>query len=192
MDLPSASGTIPASAFVRGAVRAYSSGKTTTVVAMLTGPMKKCFDHLWVFSPSARLDSSYEPLEKHIRSLKGGGLVDEWDEKKLHEIVQKQREESEMEKRRGDTARPLTSTCIVLDDWSDRPDLMHKQGGLLVSLFIRNRHYGLSCIVLSQKMTSVSLTCRTNFRWMCPGGCDQRQSWIASSRSFPPCIPSRR
>ena len=38
---------------------------------------------------------------------------------------------------------------------------------MTVSLFIRNRHYGLSCIVLSQKMTSVSLTCRTNFRWMC-------------------------
>jgi hypothetical protein len=144
-----------------------ASGKTTTLVAMLTGPMKKCFDYLWIFSPSARLDSSYEPLEKHIRGLKGGGLVDEWDEQKLHEIVQKQREESEMEKRRGDTTRPLTATCIVLDDWIDRPDLMHKQGGLLVSLFIRNRHYGLSCIVLSQKMTSVSLTCRTNFRWMC-------------------------
>jgi len=141
-----------------------ASGKTTTLGALLLGPYKKCFDHLWIFSPSSRTDSAYEPLEKHIKGLKGGGLVEEWDEAKLQEIISLQRKTSEEEKR--SFRQPLTQTCIVLDDWSDRPDIMHKVGGLLVSLFVRNRHYGLSCFVLSQKMTSVSLTCRTNFRWM--------------------------
>ncbi len=42
------------------------------------GPFAKVFDSIWVFSPSARFDSAYGPLEKHIGGLKNkGGLVAE-------------------------------------------------------------------------------------------------------------------
>ena len=69
------------------------------------------------------------------------------------------------EKKRNQT-KPLTSCLILLDDWSDRPEYLHRSGGLIKSMYLRNRHLGLNCWTGSQKMRSVSLTCRINFRWL--------------------------
>jgi len=142
-----------------------ASGKTTTLVALLinSGPYAKVFDTIWVFSPSAKIDSAYEPLEKHIKTLKGGGLVAEWDLKKLHEIIDEQRKVTEEEKL-NNKKKPLTSCLLCIDDYSDRPEYM--KSGIITQLFVRNRHYGLTVFCLSQKMTSISVTCRVNFRWV--------------------------
>jgi hypothetical protein len=141
-----------------------ASGKTTTTVALILGPYRNCFDSVWLFSPSARIDSAYEPLGKHIEGLKNrGGMVDEWDLPKLHGIIDEQRRVIEEEKLRNQKT-PLTSCLILLDDWADHPEYM--KSGIITQLFLRNRHYNLSVFVLSQKMTSVSLTCRVNFRWI--------------------------
>ena len=143
-----------------------ASGKTTTAIALLLGPYKHVFDQIWVFSPSAHIDSAYEPLEKHIKNLRlGGGLVSEWDEAKLTEIIEKQKKTVGDEKK-ANQKKPLTSCLIYLDDWSDRPEYLHRSSGLITMLYLRNRHLGLSCWTGSQKMTSVSLTCRINFRWL--------------------------
>jgi hypothetical protein len=143
-----------------------ASGKTSTAVALLVqgGPFAKVFDSVWVFSPSARIDSAYGPLEKHIESLRNkGGLVAEWDIEKLNQIIDDQRRVTEEEKLRNQKT-PLTSCLLVLDDWADHPEYM--KSGIITQLFVRNRHYGLTVWVLSQKMTAVSLTCRVNFRWI--------------------------
>ena len=52
-----------------------ASGKTTSLIALLVppGPYAKVFDSIWLFSPSAKIDSAYEPLGKHIKTLKGEG-----------------------------------------------------------------------------------------------------------------------
>ena len=142
-----------------------ASGKTSSVVALLIpgGPYAKVFDSIWLFSPSARIDSTYEPLEKHIKTLKGGGVVAEWDLKKLNEIIDEQRKITEEEKLRNEK-KPLTSCLLIMDDWTDHPEYM--KSGIITQLFVRNRHYGLSVFCLSQKMTSIGLTCRVNFRWV--------------------------
>ncbi len=60
------------------------------------------FDSIWIFSPSARIDSAYGPLEKHIEGLKNkGGLVAEWDLEKLNLIIDDQRRVTEEEKLRN-------------------------------------------------------------------------------------------
>jgi hypothetical protein len=143
-----------------------NSGKSSTSVSLLIpgGPFSDVFDSIWVFSPSAGIDSVYDPLEAHIKTLKNkGGLVAEWDLAKLNEIIEEQRRITAEEKLRNQKT-PLTSCLLYLDDWTDRPDCM--KAGIITQLFCRNRHYGLSVWVHSQKCTSLSLTCRVNNRWM--------------------------
>jgi hypothetical protein len=115
-----------------------ASGKTSTAVACILGPFKTVFDAVWIFSPSALLDTAYGPLENHIKTLKGGGLVGEWDLEKLHEIISEQQKATSEEKLRNQKT-PLTSTLLLLDDWSDSPENM--KSGLITQLFTRNRHY---------------------------------------------------
>ncbi len=44
-----------------------NSGKTSTMASLIVdGPYAKVFDSIWIFSPSARIDSTYGPIEKHI------------------------------------------------------------------------------------------------------------------------------
>jgi hypothetical protein len=141
-----------------------ASGKTSTAVALITTVYKGCFDQVWLLSPSSKIDSTYEPLVKHIEGLKNkGGFLDEWDLGKITEIIDEQRKVVAEEKLKNQKT-PLTSCLICIDDYSDHPEYM--KAGIITQLFLRNRHYNLSVFVLSQKMTSVSLTCRVNFRWI--------------------------
>ena len=91
--------------------------------------------------------------------------MSDWDEAQLAEIIDTQKKTVSDEKKKN-PRKPLTSCLIYLDDWSDRPEYLHRSGGLITSLYLRNRHLGLSCWTGSQTMTSVSLTCRINFRWL--------------------------
>ena len=43
---------------------------------------------------------------------------------------------------------------------------MHSSTNVLASLFVRGRHTGCACWLLSQKTRVISLICRTNFCWM--------------------------
>jgi hypothetical protein len=141
-----------------------ASGKSSTACSLITGPFRTVFDAVWVFSPSAKIDSVYEPLEKHFKTLKnGGGLIGEWDLAKLEEIIEEQKKTTAEEKLKNQKT-PLTSVLLFLDDWSDHPELM--KAGLITQLYTRSRHYGLSVWVLSQKMCSVGLCCRVNLRWI--------------------------
>ena len=56
--------------------------------------------------------------------------------------------------------------CLV-DDFADAGEkVMHSSTNILTSLFVRGRHLGCACWLLTQKLRVVSLICRTNFRWM--------------------------
>ena len=56
--------------------------------------------------------------------------------------------------------------CLV-DDFADQGEkVMHSSTNILTSLFVRGRHLGCACWLLTQKLRVVSLICRTNFCWM--------------------------
>ena len=62
--------------------------------------------------------------------------------------------------------RGFTMLCLV-DDFADQGDkVMHSSTNILTSLFVRGRHLGCACWLLTQKLRVVSLICRTNFCWM--------------------------
>ena len=54
-----------------------------------------------------------------------------------------------------------------MDDWADAGDrVMHSSTNVLTSLFVRGRHTGCACWLLSQKARVISLIARTNFTFV--------------------------
>ena len=140
-------------------------GKTTTIVALILGPYKACFDAVYIWSPSVAIDSAWDPVRDHVKGLKASGFYSEWDANAMHSILDEQRErvrELKLQK----TRKPLPQVLIVIDDFADN-GMLHNSTGALTSLFIRGRHFGCNTWLSSQKLTAIALVCRVNFQFMC-------------------------
>ena len=140
-------------------------GKTTTLISMLLGPYAKVFDEVHVFSPSVDIDSAWDPVRDFAKGLKASSFHSEWDERALHEIMAAQKATIK-ELKLAKSKKPLPQCLTIIDDFADRPDIMHSAGNILTSLFIRGRHFGSSCWLSSQKLTAISTVARVNFRFM--------------------------
>ena len=91
-------------------------------------------------------------------------MFDEWDEQKLKEIVAQQ---TKLIKHMKDKKmKKLYAICIVIDDWSDRTDIMKRAGGILTSLFIKGRHSGINTWVSAQALRTMHSVARANFRFI--------------------------
>ena len=53
--------------------------------------------------------------------------------------------------------------CLVADFADAGEKVMHSSTNILTSLFVRGRHLGCACWLLTQKLRVVSLIARTNF-----------------------------
>ena len=67
-------------------------GKTTTLIAMLLGPYRHCFDQIHVFSPSVEIDSAWGPVKQFAEHLSGSSFHSEWDEPALRKLLDEQKE----------------------------------------------------------------------------------------------------
>lgn len=133
---------------------------------MLLGPYRGVFNQIHVFSPSVDIDSAWQPVKQFAANLDGSSFHSEWDERALRQILDKQRDEIRRLKD-SKTKKPLPQILTIVDDFGDRPDIMHSASNVLTTLFIRGRHLGSSCWLSSQKLTAISPVARFNFRWMC-------------------------
>ena len=141
-------------------------GKTTTLIAMLLGPYRGIFHQIHVFSPSVDLDHAWVPVKQFAANLEGSTFNSEWDEQALKQILDKQRDEIRKLKD-AKSKKPLPQILTIIDDFADRPDIMHSASNILTTLFIRGRHFGSSCWLSSQKFTAISTVARVNIRFIC-------------------------
>ena len=122
------------------------------------------FSRIYWFSPSATVDDSLDPLREYVKTLQDQDtdptFHDEFDVSFIKNILDKQRKISELLKRRG--AKKRFNVIIIIDDHADNPGAMHKAGGILETLYVRARHFGVSTIVSSQKLKLMSPTVRVN------------------------------
>lgn len=140
-------------------------GKTTTLISLLLGPYRTIFDEIHVFSPSVNIDSAWTPVKEFAGHLKGSSFHDEWDEPALKQIMDVQRDTIRKLKD-AKSKKPLPQLLVIIDDFADRPDIMHNSGNILTTLFVRGRHLGSSCWLSSQKLTAIAQVARVNFRFM--------------------------
>ncbi len=130
-------------------------GKTSNICALLLGPYRDMFDEVHVFSPSVDIDSAWDPVRHFAKGLKASSFHTEWDESALREIMAKQKQKVK-ELKDANSKKPLPQCLTIIDDFADRPDIMHVAGNILTTLFIRGRHFGSSCWLSSQKLTAIS------------------------------------
>ena len=145
-------------------------GKTTTWLSMLMGPYARKFARVFIFSPNVHVDSAFDAWKKFNREVlkvdeeKEQTLFDTWDEDKLHAIVAQQ---TKLIKHMKDKKiKKLYAICIVIDDWSDRMDIMKRAGGILTSLFIKGRHSGINTWCSCQALRTMHSVARANFRFI--------------------------
>jgi hypothetical protein len=152
---------------VRGLVLAPGSGgKTTMLVRLLVDKefWGGKFARIYWFSPSATVDDSLDPLRDYVKKIQDQEedptFHDEFDAVFIRKLLDRQNKITELLKRRGSKKR--FNIMIVVDDHADNPAAMHRAGGVLETLYVRARHFGVSTIVSSQKLKLISSTVRVN------------------------------
>jgi len=152
---------------VRGLVLAPGSGgKTTMLVRMLVDKefWGGKFSRIYWFSPSASVDDSLDPLRDYVKKIQDQEedptFHDDFDADFIRKLLDKQKKITEHLKRRGSKKR--FNVILIIDDHADSPAVMHRAGGILETLFVRARHFGVSTIVSSQKLKLISPTVRVN------------------------------
>ena len=152
---------------VRGLVLAPGSGgKTTMLVRMLVDKefWGGTFSRIYWFSPSATVDEGLDALRSYVSKLQDQEedptFHDEFDTDFIRKLLDKQKKITEHLKRKGSNKR--FNVILIIDDHADNQQAMHKAGGLLETLYVRARHFGVSTIVSSQRLKLISPTVKAN------------------------------
>ena len=147
-------------------------GKTTTAISMLMGPYKHCYSRVYVFSPSCApgVDPAWDAWRKHVKVHMRvpddeQTMWDTWEPETLDKLIERHKKVNAYLKHKKHK-KGYVILCLV-DDFADAGEkVMHSSTNILTSLFVRGRHLGCACWLLTQKLRVVSLICRTNFCWM--------------------------
>ena len=122
------------------------------------------FSRIYWLSPSATVDDSLDPLREYVNKLQDQEedptFHDDFDPAFIRKLLDRQKKITEHLKRRGSKKR--FNIVIVVDDHADNPAAMHRAGGILETLYVGARHFGVSTIVSSQKLKLMSPTVRVN------------------------------
>ena len=130
---------------------------------MILDIYKKCFNRVYIFSPSIRVDTTWGPVKKFIEQHDLCGenetcFFDHYDPEDLHNIIETQRKIIELMKQQN---RKFYQILIIVDDFADDPTFS-RNSKLLHSLFTRGRHSMISTIVATQKFSAIHPIIRTN------------------------------
>ena len=131
-------------------------GQTTTALAMLMGPYRNCYERVYVCSPSCALgvDSAWDAWRHHIKTHMRIQDDDQttwatWEPKKLEELIERHNKVNAYLKAKH---KKWFCMLVLVDDFADDGDkVMHSSTNVLTSLFVRDRHIGCACWLLSQK-----------------------------------------
>ena len=143
-----------------------NSGKSVLISSILLDAMRGAYQKIFLFSPSADLDSVWLPVKKYAREQLGQNqhkepwYFDKWSDAKLQEIIDEQTEHVLEQKRRGE--RNLDQIMIVVDDWADMDHLHKSTNSPLATLMCRGRHSAINVILSTQKLSKLSTISRCN------------------------------
>ena len=155
-------GALPVRSIILGPSQ---SGKGVLLQNMILDIYKKCFERIYIFSPSINVDHTWLPVKKHISETinkkddEPNFYYDTYDPENLEAIVDSQTKIIEYQKKHNH--KQIFQILIIVDDFADSPDFS-RQSKLLHSLFTRGRHSGISTIVSTQKFSAIHPIIRVN------------------------------
>ena len=142
------------------------SGKTILLQNMIMNLYDKCFERVYVFSPSINVDNTWEPVKSYIADKMDAHETDEdkfyfdyYDQDSLESIISTQNKIILEQKRKNKKKR--FQILIIIDDFSDDPSFS-RQSKLLHSLYTRGRHACISTITATQKFNAIHPIIRIN------------------------------
>ena len=140
-------------------------GKGVLVMQLLTNPefYRGCFERIYYFSQSAKVDSNLLGLKAYCEKELGQTeecLFSEF-EGFLRELLNRQLKITQHLKAKG--AKKAMGVCVVIDDFIDMPSVVRKANGVLSSIAIRGRHGNVTCFYMTQKYRALGTEIRTNF-----------------------------
>ena len=125
-----------------------------------------------MFSPSCApgVDPAWDAWRKHVRIHmrvpdEEKTMWDTWETDVLEKLIERLKNvKAHLKAKKHKKGYVI---LVLVDDFADAGDkVMHSSTNILTSLFVRGRHLGCACWLLTQKLRVVSLICRTNFCWM--------------------------
>ena len=155
------------------------SGKSVLWQSMILDGYMDCFSRIFIFTPSGLVDDSLKPIKeyitkklKHDEKKEGPYIFEDLDPKQIQAILKKQEKIHDMLKNKVYTDKEfkgkkwLPQILIVISDHADNPRAVHRAGGILETLFVRSRHFGVSCWCDSQALKLLSPSVRLNLAGM--------------------------
>ena len=139
---------------------------------MLMGPYRNCLSRVYVFSPSCApgVDSAWDSWRRHVRIHMRvpddeQTMWSDWNPAVLEKLISRHQKVNQYLKAKKQK-KGFCILCLV-DGWADAGDnVMHSSTNVLTSLFVRGRHSGCACWLLTQKQQVLSTIIRTNLCWL--------------------------
>ena len=137
---------------VRGLVLGPGSGgKSTMITRLIVDPQfyGGKFSRVYWISPSATVDEGLDPLRDYVKKIqdqdKDPSFYDEFDPAIVQKILDRAKTVTQHLKESKQKRR--FNVLLVLDDVADNPRAVHKCGGIMETLHVRARHFGVSTIL---------------------------------------------
>ena len=142
------------------------SGKTILLQNMIMNIYDRCFERVYIFSPSVNVDATWEPVRSYIEDKMDTHETDEdkfyfdhYDKDSLEQIIATQNKIVLEQKSKN--KKKLFQILIIIDDMADDSHFS-RQSKLLHSLYTRGRHACISTVTSTQKFTAISPIIRVN------------------------------
>ncbi len=142
------------------------SGKTILLQNMIINLYDKCFERVYIFSPSINVDATWTPVKEYIENKMDAHetetdkfYFDHYDQEALESIIATQNKIILEQKSKN--KKKLFQILIIIDDMADDSSFS-RQSKLLHSLYTRGRHACISTVTATQKFTAISPIIRVN------------------------------
>jgi len=142
------------------------SGKTILLQNMIMNLYDKCFERVYIFSPSINVDATWTPVKDYIENKMDAHesdddkfYFDHYDQDSLESIITTQNKIILEQKSKN--KKKLFQILIVIDDMADDVSFS-RHSKLLHSLYTRGRHACISTVTATQKFTAISPIIRVN------------------------------
>ena len=142
------------------------SGKTILLQNMIMNLYDKCFERVYIFSPSINVDATWMPVKEYIEEKMKAHETDDdkfyfdhYDQEALESIITTQNKIILEQKSKN--KKKLFQILIIIDDMADDVSFS-RHSKLLHSLYTRGRHACISTVTATQKFTAISPIIRVN------------------------------